>query len=64
MLYKHVIATQYGGPDILQLVEDEVPEPQSNEVRVKVLATTAAFTDALIRERFWLSRNSRGKTHI
>lgn len=53
MLYKHVIATQYGGPDVLQLVEDEVPEPQSNEVRVKVLATTAAFTDALIREGFY-----------
>jgi NADPH:quinone reductase-like Zn-dependent oxidoreductase len=53
MLYKHVIATQYGGPDVLQVVEDELPEPQPNEVRVKVLATTAAFTDALIREGFY-----------
>lgn len=53
MLYKHVIATQYGGPEVLRVVEDEIPEPKPNEVRVKVLATTAAFTDALIREGFY-----------
>lgn len=53
MLYKHVVATQYGGPEVLRVVEDEVPEPKINEVRVKVLTTTAAFTDALIREGFY-----------
>jgi NADPH:quinone reductase-like Zn-dependent oxidoreductase len=53
MLYKHVVATQYGGPEVLQVLEDEVPEPKVNEVRVKVLTTTAAFTDVLIREGFY-----------
>ncbi|HEY9650040.1 MAG TPA: alcohol dehydrogenase catalytic domain-containing protein, partial [Coleofasciculaceae cyanobacterium] len=50
MKYKRVIITHHGGPEVLQVIEDELPEPQAGEVRVKILATSAAFTDVLVRE--------------
>jgi NADPH:quinone reductase-like Zn-dependent oxidoreductase len=50
MKYKHVVITQPGGPDVLQMVEDERPEPKAGEVRVNVLATGVAFTDVMMRE--------------
>jgi NADPH:quinone reductase-like Zn-dependent oxidoreductase len=50
MRYKHVLVTRHGGPEVLQVVEDEVPDPRPGEVRVKVLAIGVAFTDVLIRE--------------
>jgi NADPH:quinone reductase-like Zn-dependent oxidoreductase len=39
MKYKHVVITHVGGPEVLQMVEDEVPEPKAGEVCVKLLAT-------------------------
>jgi NADPH:quinone reductase-like Zn-dependent oxidoreductase len=39
MKYKHVVITRIGGPEVLQMAEDEVPEPKAREVRVKILAT-------------------------
>ncbi len=50
MKYNHVIVSQFGGPENLLLVEDEIPEPQSNEVRVKVLTAGVSFADILMRE--------------
>jgi len=35
--YTRIIVTHYGGPDALQVVEDECPEPKRREVRVRVL---------------------------
>ena len=49
-MYRHVVVTQHGGPEVLNWVQDDLPEPGSHEVRVRVLATGAAFTDVLIRE--------------
>lgn len=50
MSYLRVVITRYGGPEVLQVVrEDRLPEPAPGEVRVKVLATSAAFTDVMIR---------------
>jgi len=37
-----IIVTRYGGPDALQVVEDERPEPKCGEVRVRVLAAGVA----------------------
>jgi len=42
--------TQYGGPDVLQVIEEEAPEPQPGEVRVRVLAAGVALPDILARE--------------
>ncbi len=49
MKYKRIIATAYGRPEVLRLVEDEMPEPRAGEGRVKVLAAGVAFADILFR---------------
>ncbi len=50
MRYKRVVITKFGGPTVLEVVEEpDLPEPKDGEVRVRVLATSAAFTDTLIR---------------
>lgn len=51
MSYKRVVITRFGGPEALKMIEEtKLPEPKSGEVRVKVLVTSAAFTDVLIRK--------------
>jgi len=51
MGYKKVIISKYGPPEVLQVIEEQsLPEPRSEEVRVKVLVTSAAFTDTLLRK--------------
>jgi NADPH2:quinone reductase len=45
-----VIVTRYGGPDVLQLVEEECPEPKRGEVRVRVLAAGVSLPDVMARE--------------
>ena len=46
---KRVIVDQYGGPEVLKVVEQDDPRPGPGEVRVKVLAAGVSFTDAQIR---------------
>ena len=51
MSYKRVIVTEFGGPEVLKVVEEAaLPEPGPGEVRVKVLVTSACFTDTMIRK--------------
>lgn len=51
MSYQRVVITAFGGPEVLKLIEEKkLPEPKPGEVRVKVLATSAAFTDVMIRK--------------
>jgi NADPH2:quinone reductase len=51
MGYKKVIISKYGPPEVLQIVEEQsLPEPRYGDVRVKVLVTSAAFTDTLLRK--------------
>ena len=48
---KRVVITEFGGPEVLRVVEEDMlPEPTPGEVRVKVLVTSAAFTDVMIRK--------------
>jgi NADPH:quinone reductase-like Zn-dependent oxidoreductase len=50
MSYKRIVITKFGGPEVLKMVEETIlPEPKSGEVRVRVLVTSAAFTDVWIR---------------
>ncbi len=44
------IVSRYGGPEELRLVEAECPEPNSGEVRVKVLAAGVSLPDVMMRE--------------
>jgi NADPH2:quinone reductase len=50
MRHTRVIVTHYGGPDALRVVEEECPEPQNGEVRVRVLAAGVSLPDILARE--------------
>ena len=45
-----IIVTQYGGPDVVQVVDEECPQPKRGEVRVKVLAAGVSLPDVLARE--------------
>jgi NADPH2:quinone reductase len=48
--HTRIIVTRYGGPDALQVLEEECPEPKRGEVRVKVLAAGVALPDLMMRE--------------
>ena len=51
MLYQRVVLNQFGGPEQLELqTVDSMIEPAKDEVRVRVLVTSAAFTDVMIRK--------------
>jgi len=50
MRHTRIVVTHYGGPDALQVLEEECPEPKDGEVRVKVLAAGVCLPDLLMRE--------------
>ncbi len=50
MRHTRIIVTHYGGPDALQVVEEECPEPKKGEVRVRVLAAGVSLPDVMARE--------------
>jgi NADPH2:quinone reductase len=50
MRHTRIIVTHYGGPDALQVLEEECPKPKAGEVRVKVLAAGVSLPDVLARE--------------
>jgi NADPH:quinone reductase-like Zn-dependent oxidoreductase len=50
MRHTRIIVTHYGGPEALQVVEEERPEPTAGEARVRVLAAGVALPDLLMRE--------------
>ena len=44
-----VIISAYGGPEVLKLIEEPIPDPAPNQVRIKIFATGVAFADVLMR---------------
>ena len=51
---KSVVITRLGGPEVLQLVDREMPNPGPGEVLVRVLATGVAYADVLMRTGLYL----------
>jgi len=45
-----IVVTHYGGPDALQVIEEDCPEPNRGEVRVRVLAAGVSLPDVMARE--------------
>ncbi|MBK7409142.1 MAG: NAD(P)-dependent alcohol dehydrogenase [Saprospirales bacterium] len=46
---KAIVANGYGGPDVLQLQQVEMPQPKDNEVRIAIHASSATTADGMIR---------------
>jgi NADPH:quinone reductase-like Zn-dependent oxidoreductase len=44
-----VVITAHGGPEVLKVIDEPLPEPRPDEVRLKVLVTGVAFADVLMR---------------
>src|SRR5262245_61875517 len=51
---RRVVVEQFGGPEVLRVVEEDAPRPGPGEVLVRVLAAGVSFTDALIRAGTYL----------
>ena len=47
--YRRIIVPRHGGPEVLQVVEEEVSEPGPGEVRLKVLAAGVSTFDLMLR---------------
>ena len=52
MKHTRIIVTHYGGPDALQVLEEDCPEPKNGEVRVRVQAAGVSLPDVMMREGF------------
>jgi NADPH:quinone reductase-like Zn-dependent oxidoreductase len=50
MRHKRVVVTYYGGPEVITVIEEDIPTPKVGEVRVKVLAAGVGLPDVLARE--------------
>ena len=50
MRHTRITVTHYGGPDALQVVEEDCPEPRRGEARVRVLAAGVSLPDVMARE--------------
>jgi NADPH:quinone reductase-like Zn-dependent oxidoreductase len=46
---QRVVVAQHGGPEVLQPVQEALPEPRAGEVRVKVLAAGVSAYDLMFR---------------
>jgi NADPH:quinone reductase-like Zn-dependent oxidoreductase len=47
--YKSVIATKRGGPEVLQVVENDLRAPSAGEARIKILAASVCRPDVTVR---------------
>ena len=49
MRYARVVVSRTGGPEVLEMVSSDVPEPRAGEARVRVLAAGVSYGDVLAR---------------
>jgi NADPH:quinone reductase len=51
---KRVVVDHYGGPEVLRVIEGDIPEAGPGEVRIRVLAAGVSFTDSQLRAGTYL----------
>jgi NADPH:quinone reductase-like Zn-dependent oxidoreductase len=51
---KRVVVEQFGGPEVVRVVEADAPRPGAGEVRVRVLAAGVSLSDAQMRAGTYL----------
>ena len=44
-----VVVSKHGGPEVLRLIEEDLPEPGTGEARVRVLAAGVSAYDLMFR---------------
>lgn len=49
MKYKSVIVTQIGGPEVLQVIENDLRAPSAGEARIRILASSVCRPDITVR---------------
>ena len=49
MKYKSILVAQHGGPEVLQIVENDLRPPAAGEVCIKVLAASVSRPDVTVR---------------
>ena len=49
MKYKSVVVTKRGGPEVLEVVENELRSPTTGEARIRILATPVVQDDIAVR---------------
>src|SRR4051812_14677348 len=50
MKYQRAIISHFGGAEVLKIIEEDLPEPRSDSLRIKILASGVAFGDILKRQ--------------
>jgi NADPH:quinone reductase-like Zn-dependent oxidoreductase len=50
MRHKPVVVTHYGGPEVITVIEEDIPTPKAAEARVKVLAAGVSLPDVVPTE--------------
>jgi NADPH2:quinone reductase len=50
MKHIRIVVRHYGGPEELQAIEEDCPEPKAGEARVRVLAAGVSLPDVMMRE--------------
>ena len=56
---KRVVVDQFGGLEVLRVIDGQIPRPGPGEVRVKVLAAGVSYPDAMLRAGSYLGVPSR-----
>lgn len=50
MKYKRLIVTRFGGPEVFQVIENDLRAPLAGEVRIRVLASPVCRPDVTVRQ--------------
>jgi len=50
MLNKRIVVTETGGPEVLKIIQEPIPQPGSKMARIKIIVTGVAYGDVLMRE--------------